>query len=266
MKSFYFKRDPGYDTEYGKKDWLYINNFGYYAGVSKDISTERTSPREDYHLLYVSSGEIRINGATLRCGDAYLLLPSEPHFYTYKKADNSRYYWIHFTGNKASEVLSHAELVRGVNRANDRKQEKDTVLGMITEELLGCSEEASEYAVSLFFSFLSLFKSGQERRRHYAEAVRALETAGDDVEIAQLAELYNISPSHFIRSFKAAYGVTPNEYRQNYRISKAISLLKMTNLSVQDISEQCGFEDPLYFSRIFKKRIGVSPSEYRKGK
>ena len=141
----------------------------------------------------------------------------------------------------------------------------DTVFGMLTEELIGCTDEASDYAVSLFFSLLSLFKAVSGKRKIYAEAAKELEGSAD-VGIAEIAKQYGVSPSHFIRSFKAAYGVTPNEYRQNYRVSKAISLLNMTNLSVQDIAEQCGFEDPLYFSRIFKKRIGVSPSVYRKGK
>jgi transcriptional regulator GlxA family with amidase domain len=98
----------------------------------------------------------------------------------------------------------------------------------------------------------------------YAEAVRALEQTSSDISIAEAAALYKVSPSHFIRSFKAEYGVSPNEYRQNYRVSKATSLLNMTNLSVRDIAYQCGFDDPLYFSRIFRKRVGVSPTEYRK--
>lgn len=264
MRTFYFKRDPDYDREYGKKDWLYINNFGYYFNISKDIGTERPVPREDYHILYVSSGEMYINGTAIKSGEAYLLLPNEPHAYTYKKAENSRYYWIHFTGSRASEVLSQLEITRGVNKANERKHEKDAILGMLTEELFGCADEASEYAVSLFFSFLSLFKSGQGRKRMYAEAVRALEQTSSDISIAEAAALYKVSPSHFIRSFKAEYGVSPNEYRQNYRVSKAMSLLNMTNLSVRDIAYQCGFDDPLYFSRIFRKRVGVSPTEYRK--
>ena len=265
MKTFYFRRNSDYDKEFGNKNWLHINNLGYYSNISKNISTDRSEPRADYHLLYVSKGEIAINGMTLKEGDAYLLLPNELHAYTYKKAENSRYYWVHFTGNKASDVLLQFGISNGKNKIGERKREMDTVFGMLTEELIGCTDEASDYAVSLFFSLLSLFKAGSGKRKIYAEAAKELEGSAD-VGIAEIAKQYGVSPSHFIRSFKAAYGVTPNEYRQNYRVSMAMNLLKMTNLSVQDIAGQCGFEDPLYFSRIFKKRIGVSPSVYRKGK
>lgn len=266
MRAFYFKRDSNYDKEYGNKDWLYINNCGYYFNISKDITTVRSVPRADYHLLYVSSGELLVNGTTLKNGDAYLFLPQEPHMYTYKKTDNSRYYWIHFVGNKVSEILSHCEMQKGINVDSGRKREKDTLFAMLTEELAVRKEEALDFAVSLFFSFLLLFKKGQAPKRLYEKAVRALESMHSTVSVASLAESYNLSVSHFIRSFKSIYGVTPNEYRQNYRLTQAMNLLKMTNLPVRDIASQCGFGDPLYFSRIFKKRIGMSPLAYRKQK
>ena len=266
MRTFYFKRDPNYDKEYGNKNWLHINNCGYYQNISKDITTVRPVPRPDYHLLYVSNGEIRINGVTLYNGDAYLLFPNEPHEYTYKQIENSRYYWVHFTGNRVDEILSDCKISRGANRSSERKQEKDTLLGMLTEELVGCSDFASDYAVSLFFSFLSLFKPAQNQRRLYRRALKELEGTAECARIDEIAEIYGISTSHFIRSFKSAYGMTPNDYRQNYRISKAMNLLNMTDLSVAEVAYQCGYNDPLYFSRIFKKRTGISPSEYGREK
>jgi AraC-like DNA-binding protein len=264
MKTFFFRRDPNYDKEYGNKDWLYINNLGYYSNISQDISTSRPHPRADYHLLYVSTGQMRICGSTLNSGDAYLFLPNELHTYTYKKAENSHYYWFHFTGNKVKETLSRCGISRGVNKDNERKNQKDTILSMLVSELCKCSNEASDFAVSLFFSFLTLFKINQPEKCFYTAAIEALESTSKNVSISSIAKSYNVTTAHFIRLFKKIYGTTPNEYRQNYRISQAVNLLKMTNLSVQDISHQCGFEDSLYFSRIFKNRVGVSPSKYRK--
>ena len=134
---------------------------------------------------------------------------------------------------------------------------------MLTEELIRCSDEASDYAVSLFLSFLSLFTGESEQKRGYEEARKTLESSAENLTVEQVAASYGITVSHFIRSFKSEYGMTPNEYRLNYRISKAVSLLRMTDLSVQDIAYQCGFDDPFYFSRIFKKRVGITPSKYR---
>ena len=264
MRTFYFKRDSDYDKEYGNKDWLYINNCGYYFNITKDITTVRSVPRADYHLLYVSSGELCINGITLKSGEAYLLLPQEPHAYIYKQADGSRYYWIHFTGNRVSEILSHCEIQRGINTDNGQKQKKDTLFAMLTEELAACFGEASDFAVSLFFSFLSLFKKRQGSKRFYDKAVRALESKQSTVSVSSLARSYNVSASHFIRSFKKSYQKTPARYRTAHRIQAAKNLLQDTRLSVGIIAELCGYSDALYFARIFKKSEGISPSEYRR--
>ena len=178
MKTFYFKQDSNYDKEYGNKDWLYINNFGYYLNISKDITTVRSVPRTDYHLLYVSSGEIYVNGLTLQNGDAYLFLPQEPHLYTYKKVENSCYYWIHFTGNKVSDILSHCEVLKAINRDNKRRYEKDAVLAMLTEELGRCYEEASDFAVSLLERANSktlLYESHPGVRKHAQRQKRSLD-------------------------------------------------------------------------------------------
>ena len=264
MKTFFLRQDSNYDKNYGKKDWLYINNLGYYNNVSKDINSSRPIPREDYHILYVLHGQMHINGMILNDGDSYLFLPNEPHSYTYKKIDNSYYFWIHFTGNKVKEILSYCDITKGLNKNNDRKQEKDSILTLLISELSNCGYEASDFATSLFFSFLSLFKTNKTQKNLYMAAVKMLEKTDEEVSISSIAKLYNITSAHFIRSFKKHYGITPNEYKQNFRITKAINLLKMTNLSIQDIAYQCGFNDSFYFSRVFKKKVGASPLKYRK--
>ncbi len=263
MQSFFFRRYLNYDQDYGNKDWLYINNFGYYRNIPQNIYTSRTEPRTDYHLLYVENGEICDNGIVVKNGEAYLFMPNEPQTYTYKQMESSLYYWVHFTGNKVPELLLHSKISKGVNGTNENKRKKDEILTLLTAELCGCVEEASNYAVSLLFSFFSLFDGGRSCK-FYPKAIQELENLSVNTSIKSIAELYNVSSEHFIRSFKSIYGMTPNEYRQNYRLSHAMNLLKMTNLSIQNIAEQCGFNDPFYFSRFFKKTVGVSPSEYRK--
>ncbi len=262
MNTFCF-RSSNYDQKYGNKDWLYINNCGHYFNIHRDIITNRLIPRADYHILYVSNGEVRVNGIVLKKGESFLILPQEPHKYIYKKGENSNYYWIHFTGNKVEQILKKFDIKQGFNGDNKRIREKEMLLCMLIEELSKCSDEASDYAVVLLFSFLSLFKDGQKRKIFYKKAVKELENMRTDTSVSEIAKLYNVSTSHFIRSFKNIYRVTPNEYRQNYRISQARSLLTMTNLPIQDIAYQCGFSDPFYFSRLFKKKVGKSPYQYR---
>lgn len=57
--------------------------------------------------------------------------------------------------------------------------------------------------------------------------------------------------------------MTPGEFIRHHRMRKAASLLVQTDLSVQDIFYQTGFNNQSYFFREFKKQYQCSPNEYR---
>lgn len=80
----------------------------------------------------------------------------------------------------------------------------------------------------------------------------------------ELADLCSVSKCHFARIFKKAMGVTPVQYLTSYRIDVAYTMLKNTELSCEQISSLCGFEDYSYFNRQFKKLKGVAPTKTRK--
>ena len=79
----------------------------------------------------------------------------------------------------------------------------------------------------------------------------------------KLAEMSYVTESYFCRFFKKATGVTVSEYLNEFRIEKAMYLLKNTTASILGISEQVGFYDTNYFSRVFKKHTGVTPTRFR---
>ena len=54
----------------------------------------------------------------------------------------------------------------------------------------------------------------------------------------------------------------PKRFMKEYRIERDSAMLAGTDLSIQEISNSVGFEDPFYFSRAFKEVKGVSPRQY----
>lgn len=85
-----------------------------------------------------------------------------------------------------------------------------------------------------------------------------------DISSEFLAELCNLSPSHFRRIFKQCKGYTPTEYKNILRIEKAKKMLNNQCINISEIADLLGFESIYYFSRVFKKVVGISPKEYRK--
>ena len=64
--------------------------------------------------------------------------------------------------------------------------------------------------------------------------------------------------------FQKYLKISPSQYLQQYRLSKACTLLRKTSLSITDISYTVGFQHAPYFTKLFTQYIGETPSEYRK--
>jgi transcriptional regulator GlxA family with amidase domain len=75
----------------------------------------------------------------------------------------------------------------------------------------------------------------------------------------------HLSVSRYCFLFKRRFGVSPQKYILELRISTAKELLTSTDLPIKEIGSACGYADPHFFSRIFCKSCGVSPTEYRRG-
>jgi AraC-like DNA-binding protein len=89
--------------------------------------------------------------------------------------------------------------------------------------------------------------------RHYATAL----------DLDQLASVAGISKYHFVRSFEAAYGVTPARYLTRRRIERAQDLLRGANLTVTEICVLVGFTSLGSFSSRFTELVGETPTAYR---
>jgi AraC family transcriptional regulator len=90
------------------------------------------------------------------------------------------------------------------------------------------------------------------------------EHLAEDIPLATLAELADLSLYHFARAFRLSFGVPPHRYHMARRMDRARNLLRGSALSVTQIGIQIGFRDTSSFTRAYRKFAGVAPSEYRR--
>ena len=83
------------------------------------------------------------------------------------------------------------------------------------------------------------------------------------ITVAELARKFGYSADYFSHIFKKAFGVSPQRYIINKRISVAKHMLLTTEKAVSEIAANCGFDDPLYFTRLFSKEMGVAPTVFK---
>ena len=87
---------------------------------------------------------------------------------------------------------------------------------------------------------------------------------GRPVSLPDVAAHANLSPYHFLRVYKRAYGETPHEFLTRLRIERAKTLLAKGSHNVTEACFQVGFSSLGSFSVLFADRVGLSPSEYRR--
>ena len=85
----------------------------------------------------------------------------------------------------------------------------------------------------------------------------------EKLSLADIAESVNLHPNYMHRLFKNKIGIAPISYLNEFRIKSAADLLVTTTLTVNEISELCGFDSPSYFITVFKKKVGATPFKYR---
>jgi AraC-like DNA-binding protein len=87
---------------------------------------------------------------------------------------------------------------------------------------------------------------------------------GRPVNLPDISAHANLSPYHFLRVYKQAYGEIPHEFLTRLRIERAKTLLARGSHNVTEACFEVGFSSLGSFSRLFAYRVGLSPSEYRR--
>ncbi len=82
------------------------------------------------------------------------------------------------------------------------------------------------------------------------------------LNVPAIASAALMSPAHFSRKFRAAYGETPYSYLMTRRIERAKALLRQ-GMSVTDACMAVGCTSLGSFSSRFTEIVGQTPSEYR---
>jgi AraC-like DNA-binding protein len=108
-------------------------------------------------------------------------------------------------------------------------------------------------------------REAERANRRLLRARDAMDRAyADPLDVPTLARIAHVSPAHFIRTFRATFGETPNRYLQRRRVERAMFLLRSTERSVTDICMDVGFTSLGTFSRVFRDVVGEPPSVYRR--
>ena len=85
----------------------------------------------------------------------------------------------------------------------------------------------------------------------------------DPLDVPVLARAARLSPAHFSREFRRAFGETPHQYLLTRRLERAAALLRNTDRSVTEICFDVGLTSLGSFTTSFRRVYGATPTGYR---
>lgn len=138
------------------------------------------------------------------------------------------------------------------------------------EDELYCLELLCRLWRHLFVLLLPLTKTDKQLPSEHIQEkrVRLMVTFIHDnyfnnITIDDIASFAKISRSECFRCFSSVIQKTPQQYLNEYRLTRAAKLLINTDQKIIDICFSCGFNSFSYFGKLFKKISGKTPQEYR---
>ena len=186
----------------------------------------------------------------------YFLQSNFPHQYIESKKilSSSLQPYVHLTDDQAKEAKDIFETILREKESNDNHKEELIALKII--ELLIFSErlfeeqlqlEANIPAVDIIKRFSDLLEKNFTKER----------------SVGFYASKLNVHPNHLNLLIKKHTGATAKESIQSRLLLETKYLLHSTQLSIKEISNQVGFNDPNYFTVFFKRLENMSPANYR---
>lgn len=260
-----------------------LHNFLY----SEQICSFPFHSHDYYEIIYICEGEISViskkKSYNVGKGDMVFISYQEEHEVKICSQVYRRYS-IQFTSAQMNQIFDSLNLKElFLNEGNEflyciclssvsPKIEK--IFQQINQEYCSDAVFSNQYIMTLMKELVIIcYREKQEYfssfKRQQSSVVLKIQQYIDknfwgDITVKAVAAYCHFSPSYLSHVFKEEVGYSIQQYLIISRVTHAKKLLLTTDLSINDISIQSGFNDVNSFIRIFKKKCGVSPGKFRK--
>lgn len=256
----------------------------YQYGYQTCEPLHRNGPAVFNHFIfhYVRSGKGQLystdssgneNCYRLEAGQGFLIWPKQKNIYIANEYDPWDYAWVEFDGLRAKELITLSGLTFDYPVYIAQNEDMHKVLA---QEIAWITANANENPLKLIghlYLFLdALIASSSVKRKvaggslrdfYVREALNYIQQHyAEPLTVEMIADYCKINRNYLGRIFRSVLSASPQEFIITYRMKKACELLKITDLSIGEVSQLVGYPNQLNFSRTFKKEMGKSPREW----
>jgi len=240
----------------------------------KNISGMVTAHWHEFYeieLILEGSGVYNIDGIDyeIKKGALFAMSPSSFHFIDFKKdtklinvmftLDGCEWDFLcnifkdspHVTLNLSDNDIYFVETITKEMLSTENKKHQNALLNSILGKIQNLNSNSA-----LSFSDNQMQQAVLYIQNNFRE----------NITLNKVAKIANYSPNYFGNKFKLYTGVTFKQYILDLRFLLAEKLLKHSDMSVVEISAECGFNDFSNFMVYFKNKHKMTPGEFRKSK
>jgi AraC family transcriptional regulator of arabinose operon len=252
----------------------------YECGYEKCAPDHSFGPRErSYYLLHFvvkGKGVLTVNNTEyiIRENNCFLIPAGVKTKYVADHDDPWEYYWIGMQGIEVKDILRHAALTIYTPVI---ELKNPSILFSLIESLITLKKRTpgAKYSVMgyLYQIIGELVQESpqvevnQSSKHHDSinDFIRYVEeNYQSNITISEYTDLKKIERTAFTKLFTKQWNISPKNYIIDYRLSKALLLLKNPNYNVLQVSNMVGYSDYKHFLKTFKDKYKVTPKMYRK--
>ncbi len=155
----------------------------------------------------------------------------------------------------------------GMIHIEDMESERDGLLRLVNLFTSAEGSYRAQASASLKQLLLKIIETVDENALP-TRMVEALDNyirdnAGDDISNTEIGAIFGYHPFYISKVLKDRKGTTLRQYIIAYRLKLAKRLLAESAKSINEVAEECGFNDPSYFTKTFRGAFGMTPKDYR---
>lgn len=248
-----------------------------------------------YELLFIEKGtgihHLNNISFTYKTGDIFLLTPQDAH--EFEIVEKTIFTFIKFSDLYFIESIKGIKNNTSANLFNQILKNKQVKNGSIisnTSDLISIfnllpiiknifiKKETfyNEIVQKLFLTIILLLAkefqnstninegfSKEEKLQEILTFIRLNAIDSEKMKIAYIANKFSISPNYLSVYLKQNIGMSFQKYCIEVKLKLAESLLKDSNLNINEIAEKLGFIDPSHFNKFFKKHKKINPSAFK---
>lgn len=220
-------------------------------------------------LFYILGGELhfeyRDQKFTAAPGSVVLIDAKEPHIY-YADED-VRFYWFHFGGSASQAYFDRLwETKKAVLTDAPNLEEIFARIHNSMKEDLVNDDRISVWIHRILAELCSPDTSGKRYSEPVMKARIFMENHyREKISVRDIASHVSLSLYYFSKRFREETDVTPYNYLTGVRLKNAMRMLLETDLTVEQIADECAFCSSANFIRCFRQNTGMTPSQFRRG-